>query len=204
MPSSVRDLFDSAGVGPQRPIRFCEMLPSQSGGVYVVSLVSESQEDGSKRCFAPQLSEELIAEWLRMNPRLRLDTGDHRPKAAELRERMEAFWLPDEVVLYVGQTSSSLGKRLRQYQRTKPWERRPHAGGCWLKLVEDYCNTFVFWDEHDDPKAAEGKMLGRFVERVSRRTRERLRDPDRPFPFANLEYPKGNRKAHGILQPHCE
>jgi hypothetical protein len=179
------------------------MLPSQSGGVYVVSLVSESQEDGSKRCFAPQLSEELIAEWLRMNPCLRLDSDDHRPTVAELRERLAAFWLPHEPVLYVGQTSKSLGERLSAYRRTPPERSRPHAGGYWLKLVAGYSSKFVFWAARTDPNAAEKAMLDRFVSRVSRQTRALLLDPLRPFPFANLEHPKGNVKAHGIKHPHC-
>jgi hypothetical protein len=45
---------------------------------------------------------------------------------------------------------------------------------------------------------AEHTMLGAFVRSVSDNTKRRLRDPKHPFPFANLEWPRGTRKDHGI------
>lgn len=41
-------------------------------------------------------------------------------------------------------------------------------------------------------------MLRAFVDAVSDVTRTVLADPDHPFPFANLEWPAGTRKAHGV------
>ena len=41
-------------------------------------------------------------------------------------------------------------------------------------------------------------MLEAFVAGVSADSGPALRDPDHPFPFANLEWPKGVRKSHGI------
>ncbi len=41
-------------------------------------------------------------------------------------------------------------------------------------------------------------MLKAFAEGVSPATRERLRDPGNPAPFANLHTGSGSIKAHGI------
>jgi hypothetical protein len=48
------------------------------------------------------------------------------------------------------------------------------------------------------PNKVEGKMMERFISGVSEATLSRLWDQDNPFPFANLEYPRGHRKKHGI------
>jgi hypothetical protein len=50
----------------------------------------------------------------------------------------------------------------------------------------------------DDPTRAEDAMLACFCNNVSARTLASLRDPAHAFPFANLEWPQGVRKAHGI------
>jgi hypothetical protein len=41
-------------------------------------------------------------------------------------------------------------------------------------------------------------MLSLFCVQVSDYTKARLRDPAHPFPFANLEWPAGTRKDHGL------
>lgn len=41
-------------------------------------------------------------------------------------------------------------------------------------------------------------MLEAFCADVSPDTRHALHDPEHPFPFANLEWPAGTRKRHGI------
>lgn len=41
-------------------------------------------------------------------------------------------------------------------------------------------------------------MLRAFCAGVSEETRASLHDPERPFPFANLEWPRGVYKRHGI------
>jgi hypothetical protein len=59
----------------------------------------------------------------------------------------------------------------------------------------------VFWartSAGQEPEVVEGRLLAFFTRNVSLQTRDALRDRDRPFPFANLEHPRGNRKVHGI------
>jgi hypothetical protein len=41
-------------------------------------------------------------------------------------------------------------------------------------------------------------MLAKFCGAVSERTRSQILDAEHPFPYANLEWPRGIRKRHGI------
>jgi hypothetical protein len=107
------------------------------------------------------------------------------------------FWLPDEVVVYVG-LATSLRSRVGGYYRTPLGARRPHAGGHFLKTLSNLTDLFVHYAPTDEPDDCEQKMLKRFCENVSAATKALLRDPNRPFPFANLEHPPGTRKLHGL------
>jgi hypothetical protein len=49
-----------------------------------------------------------------------------------------------------------------------------------------------------DVTRAEAACIARFAEQVSPQVRASLHDPVRVMPFANLEFPKGNAKRHGI------
>ena len=50
----------------------------------------------------------------------------------------------------------------------------------------------------DRVNQAENDSIGHFAKHVSEKTRASLHDPVRVMPFANLEFPKGNPKKHGI------
>ncbi|MHB1419868.1 MAG: hypothetical protein ACYCX4_09855 [Bacillota bacterium] len=89
---------------------------------------------------------------------------------------------------------------MKQYYETPLGQPRPHRGGHWLKTLSILENLSIFWAATDDPDGAENELLATFVKNVSQGSKEQLLDPDRPLPFANLEYPKGNRKKHGIAR----
>jgi hypothetical protein len=107
------------------------------------------------------------------------------------------FWLPDEHILYIGLVTD-LHDRVNQYYGTPLGARRPHAGGWFLKAMVGVNDTFVHWARTYDRVAAEGAALGAFVSSASEEAVKGLHDPERPFPFANLEWPAGTRKRHGI------
>jgi len=56
----------------------------------------------------------------------------------------------------------------------------------------------VYFAETPDYEDAEQAMLDAFVRGTSGLIRENLFDPSLPIPFANLEFPRGIRKKHGI------
>lgn len=111
-------------------------------------------------------------------PELLLD--GERPSATALAERVSGFWLPDEVIVYIGLAGTSISKRVGQYYRTPLGSRKPHAGGWFLKLLSNIDLLHVHFARCDDADAAESAMLGSFVSGVSEGTREILLDPGHP------------------------
>jgi hypothetical protein len=176
-------------------------VPEPGPGVYVVALTQ--QADSRRGCLSKcPLSRKALEEWLEVRPELRLDR--RRPTAARLADRIASFWLPDEVIVYIGLAGSSLQSRVRQYYETPLGARRPHAGGHFLKTLANIDDLYVHWAPAADPREAEDVMLGEFCRAVSESTRTQLPDPEHPFPFGNLEWPAGTRKRHGLTRTKGE
>lgn len=195
MPLSVSDVFQSAGLRVSGGVRWGQPIPLDVPGVYAVSASSDVQSVKSPYADAP-ISLAAVKERVERVPQLTLNGV--RPSPEQLAKRLAGFWMPDEVILYVGKAGTSLRDRVRGYYRTPLGDRRPHAGGHWLKTLSVLSDLHVFWAPTTNPERDEGVLLSQFVKRTSPETRRALFDPLRPFPFANLEYPRGNRKAHGI------
>jgi hypothetical protein len=136
-----------------------------------------------------------IERWIERVPTIKL--AGETPSADALAHHLSEFWLCDESILYIGK-ASSLPSRLRDYYNTPLGDRRPHAGGHWIKTLSVLPETFVYFAETSDPENKEDVLLRAFIRNVSESTKKHLRDPDHPFPFANLEFPKGTRKTHAI------
>jgi hypothetical protein len=191
----VTSIFAAAGLEPQSTVMWGEPLPLDGPGVYVVATASDPLSTSGPGPRSP-ISKPALEAWLRVRPELQLD--GHRPSAEELEQRLSEFWLPDEPVLYIGLTRRSIRRRVREYYKTPLGARKPHAGGFFLKTLTTLDVLFVHAALTDRPDAAESEMLAAFCANVSSRTRSALRDPDHPFPFANLEWPPGVRKRHGL------
>jgi hypothetical protein len=194
VPSTISDLFGSVGLRSSGPVRWGEPPTLEAPGVYVVALTRLPDDLDSAMADAP-ISIERADSLLRVRPELLVDSS--RPSKEELAERLRALWLPDEVVLYIGQTSQAIRKRVTQYYKTALGARSPHAGGWPIKLLAQPPHLFVHYAGTDDYLDAEKVMLAQFISSVSEEAKVRLRDPDNPIPYANLEG-GGRRKAHGI------
>ena len=196
MPTTVDEAFAAASLSPVGCVPWGTKPPTHDSGVYIVSLTASSDCLDGVVPRAP-LSSIAFEAWLDARPELSLD-GD-RPTLEELMRRVAAFWLQDEVILYAGLAQSqSLSKRLGQYYRTPVGKRSPHAGGYFLKLLLNLDSLWVHYAPTSDPAGAESKILGWFCAHVSEKAKCDLRDPAHPFPFANLEWPAGTRKSHGL------
>jgi hypothetical protein len=139
----------------------------------------------------------MLSRWIEAAPQMRLDNA--APTVDLLSDRLGDFWLPDESILYIGKATALRG-RIGEYYRTPLGARRPHAGGHWIKALSILEDTFVHFAVCAEPEVAEQDLLSAFVASVSSETRRALRDPEHPFPFANLEFPPGVRKRHGIAK----
>jgi hypothetical protein len=163
--------------------------------VYIISLTESLDACDGTLIEAPLAAAEF-QRWLDACLKLTLDRA--RPTVEQLTDRIQHSWIRDEVILYIGLAGTSLSTRLGQYYQTPIGARRPHAGGYFLKLLSNLNQLWVHYARCSDPKLAEDGMLRRFCEHVSQQSRQALQDPAHPFPFANLEWPPGTRKAHGL------
>lgn len=129
-----------------------------------------------------------------------------RPTARQLATRLGEFWFPDETILYIGLADARnrlpadghLAYRVHEYVKTRIGAKSPHAGGWPLKTLACLGEVYVHYAYCGDVELAEQRCLQRFADHVSPSTLAFLRDSVRVMPFANLEFPKCNRKAHGI------
>lgn len=195
MPTTVSDLCEAAGLDVGEAVSWGDRVPAQASGIYIVAMTESADSlEGARE--DPPLSQEAFRELLDARPELQVD--GRRPSAEEFAERVSGFWLPDETVLYIGLAGTSLRQRVAQYYRTPLGARKPHAGGWFLKLLSNLDSVLVHFAQASDPDGAEDAALRCFCSNVSDSTKRHLVDPDRPFPFANLEWPRGVRKQHGI------
>ena len=129
-----------------------------------------------------------------------------KPSLEGLVARLAAFWLPDEVVMYVGLAGrrrrrparGEVAKRVGDYYTTPLGARSPHSGGWPLKTLSCLNELYVHYGFCEDEVAAERAALAGLASQVSPASRAALHDPGNVMPFANLEFPKGTVKAHGI------
>lgn len=200
MPTTINDLISSIGLDAKkiRTVKWGESPDSSSIGIYIVSTEENPNENSNLFEKAP-ISDDILRFWLGKVSSLQID-AKQKPSIPELRERLSGFWLPDENIIYIGQTESKKGLRGRvnQYYDTEIGDRKPHAGGHWIKTLSILNQLFVHYIPNPSPRVTEEKLLHKFIEQVSEKTRKELFNSTLPIPFANLELEKGNRKLHGI------
>ena len=197
MPSTITKLFDEASIQWTGVVPWLVPVTSTKSGIYVVSLSENRSKNYGALGIAP-IDCKLVCQWMNRVPTFTLD-GNSNPSVIDVVKRLSSFWLPDESILYIGQTTSqNLSTRIKQYYITCLGNSKPHRGGHWIKTLSVLDQTFVHYAEDDDPKSAEYHLLKKFVDNISPETKKNIYDVDHPFPFANLEFPKGQRKQHGV------
>jgi hypothetical protein len=188
MTSHAAALLLSIGLEPCGPAAWATEVPSSEPGVYVVEIDTPVAR-------AP-IDSAVVSRWITRVPTLMLD--GKRPNSAELANRLAGFWLPSRTVIYIGQTTASLAGRLRDYYGTPLGDRRPHAGGHWIKTLGCLQGTRVWWSATDDPHAMEDRLFAAFAATVPDAEASRLHDPTLVLPFANLQDAHAIRKIHGV------
>src|SRR3954451_20755619 len=99
MPSTVSGLFDAVGLAAAGPVQWGTALPETRPGVYAVALTDDpTSTAGALR--EPPIDRRTLDHLLAVRPELRMNLA--RPDADDVMERMGGFWLPDEVVQYIG------------------------------------------------------------------------------------------------------
>ena len=139
---TVTEVFKAANLSPRGPVLWgtrISDLPTCKG-VYVVARIA----DPNCGCEACALPFEVP-----LRPNLILDLEYERQR-----------WLPNEPVLYIGQTTQSLRNRIAAFYRHEVGSNRPHAGGQVVKLLE--CARWVYWSPAGDPEDSELLMICAF------------------------------------------
>lgn len=181
-------LLRSVGLLADGPVVVGRPVPSRRPGIYLVELTAPVST-------AP-IDQAAVLAWLERVPSLRLDGEQPTPKA--LAARLGAFWLPSESVVYVGAATSTIGGRVAALRAHVPGERRPHADGAWLHLLQGLDRMRIWWAESEAPEEYLDAVLGAFSERVVAAERLATPDPTIALPFANTRSPTGGRRSHGL------
>lgn len=179
---TVKELFEQIGVGRFDRVQWGQPCNCQSPGVYIVSTGVDS-DSNSGTTPEPRFDDPAFRRWIDRLPGFTIDGV--KPTVETLKKRLSEFWLPEENILYIGQTESSLSKRIGAYYRTELGARAPHSGGQWLKTLADIDSLTVYYASVRNPKNKEKALFAYFVEQAGN------------LPFANLEGPNG-KKRHGL------
>jgi len=187
-PLSAQELLRAQGLPADGPVLWGQPARSRAPGIFIVEMATS-------QAHAP-IDITAVRTWVDRVPGLLLD--GERPTPTQLADRLGAFWLLGQQVLYIGRTSKTLGPRIAAAYATPLGDRRPHAGGHWLKTLHRLNQLRVWWAETGAPEEYEDALLTGFAETVDPEVLARIYDPSVALPWANLESPTGARKAHGI------
>jgi transcription elongation factor GreA len=173
------DLLRAVGLAIEGPVLWGHPIAASGPGVFVVELPAPRPK--------VSIDPTAIREWLDRAPELRLD--GQRPTVAELQSRLASFWLPSQVILYIGSSKKSVGARLLGMSKTPLGERRPQAAGYWLKTLHDLPKARIWWSATADPELYEDTLLDEFVKAAG------------ALPYAVLTSPPRQRPDHGLMSP---
>ena len=193
MPSTVTSLFDCVGLSLRGAVQW--KTPTEwKWRVYRFNLrrLHQSERSGTARRSNGLPSQPGLHEC----PHFKLPESN-APAPMCFINRLAGFWLSDENIVYIGKATSLRG-RVGDYYRTPLGDPRPHAGGHWVKTLANLGATRVYFAETTNPEEAEQRLLETFIRGTSEAIRKSLFDPSLPLRFANLEFPPGTRKRHGI------
>jgi transcription elongation factor GreA len=181
-------LLRSVGLLADGPAVWGRPFRASGAGVFIIELPSPPAT-------AP-IEIVRVGKWIEHVPTLRLDGAETTSKA--VAARLAAFWIPTTTVLYIGTSQQSMANRVAAIERTPLGDRRPHAGGHWLKTLQHLERARVWWARTDATEEYEDALFTAFAEAVPEADRAKLHDPAVVLPFANLRTTSGERKAHGL------
>lgn len=174
-------------------VRWHEPVPLRAPGVYVISTSADpDQRHGLRDC---PLDLASVNDLLQARPGATVDSLPATPNL--VTTRLQAMWPNGEPVIYIGLAGTNTQRRVDQFYKTVIGARAPHAGGWPVKVLNPE-TLWVHYGPTREPAAAESTMIRHFVANIPDDIARTLIDPTAPLPFANLTFPAGRRKAHGV------
>ncbi len=187
-PRSAVALLRSLDLMPDGPTRWGEPVRSRAPGVLLVEVPA--------RLDAARIDVTVVRAWIERVPGLRLDS--ERPTPTQLADRLAAFWLPQQTVVYVGRTAKTLSARAASLFATPLGDRRPHAGGHWLWTLLDRDQLRIWWAETASPEEYEDGLIDAIAADTDAGAAQRLGASGPILPWANLTAATGEAKHTGI------
>ncbi len=201
MPITINELIDYFDLPKSKMVKWNEKVPSEKEGFYIVILSADPSLNIGILNDIP-ISRKIIDNWIKKVNGFELDKV-LTFNSDKVIERLSQFWLPDENIIYIGKApircnGKGIGNRVNEFYNTEYGEKRPHAGGHWIKSLTILNNLNVYYILCDNSGETEIKLLKYFIDNVSDKLKQILRDKELMMPFANLEFKKGQIKKHGI------
>jgi transcription elongation factor GreA len=137
-----------------------------------------------------------VGKWIERVDTLRLD--GEVPTSKAVAARIGSFWLPSQTVLYIGTSDVSVARRVAAIVKTELGDRRPAAGGHWLKTLRSLDGLKVWWAATVATEEYEDALLAAFAAGVPEADLAALPDRTVVLPWANLRRPTGERKSTGL------
>jgi hypothetical protein len=192
--STPAHLLEAVGLRVEATVQWATPVPISTPGVYVISMNHEPDEGappGSIRLSSASL-EGLVAGAPKP------EVNHRRAGVADVAAQLQRNWFEDEPVVYIGLASRSVRHRVSQFYATPIGAPRPHAGGWFLKMLDNSRPLWIHACATSRFARAELDLLDAFVANLSPATRAEAADPSLPLPFANLQRERWERKRHGI------
>ena len=185
---SAPSLLRSVGLMADGPAVWGRPVQAQGPGVFVVEAPAP----------LPSAPIELtrVGKWIERVEGLRL-VGEVATSKA-LAARLGSFWLPSQTILYIGTSDASVARRVAAMAKTELGDRRPAAGGHWLKTLRSLDGLKVWWAATAATEEYEDALLAAFAAGVPEADLAALPDRSVVLPWANLRRPTGERKATGL------
>jgi transcription elongation factor GreA len=187
-PLTAAALLRSVGLLADGPAVWGRPFAASGPGVFVVELATPLAT-------AP-LELTRMGKWIERLPAFRIDGRE--PSSRAVLARIASFWIPSTTVLYIGSSSTSIAGRVAAIEATVLGDRKPYAGGTWLKTLTGLDRSRIWWARTDAVEEYEDALFGAFAEAIPAADRERLHDSATVLPFANLRSTAGDRKDHGL------
>jgi transcription elongation factor GreA len=186
--ANAASLLRSVGLLADGPMVWGRPVPAQGPGIFVIESLAPLA--------AAPIEMTRVGKWIERVETLRLD--GERPTSRALAARLGSFWLPSQTVLYIGSSDASVGRRVAAIARTELGDRRPAAGGHWLKTLRSLDGVKVWWARTAATEEYEDALLAAFAAGVPDDERSLLPDPGVVLPWANLRRLTGERKPTGL------
>jgi transcription elongation factor GreA len=186
--ANAASLLRSVGLLADGPAVWGRPVPAQGPGIFVIELPAALA--------AAPIELSRVGKWIERVETLKLDR--ERPTSKALATRLGSFWLPSQTVLFIGASDNSIGRRVAAIARTELGDKRPAAGGHWLKTLRSLDGVKVWWAPTAATEEYEDALLTAFAARIPEAERAALPDPTVVLPWANLRGAAGERKPSGL------